>query len=117
MTVFIAIDDVIIMIQFVGTRSELVPFLPLSATLSYFPPALFSHIYKIRISDSMAKGLVPATLHIDITKSRWDQKTFSGRLRHFAAITDPRLTLVSTKQLEDAKCIVDNFKKGKVVDL
>lgn len=63
----------------------------------------------------MTKDLVPVTLDIDITKPRWDQRTFLGRLRHFAAITDPRLTLVGVKQLEEEKCIVEDFKKGEAV--
>jgi len=43
---------------------------------------------------------------VNINKARWDQSTFYGRLRHFAAVTDPRKCLVSNAKLDEAKEIV-----------
>lgn len=48
--------------------------------------------------------------NIDIDKPRYDQSTFMGRLKHFAAITDMRKSLVSSQQLEDAKNIVEKHR-------
>ena len=48
--------------------------------------------------------------NIDIDKPRYDQSTFIGRLKHFAAITDMRKSLVSSQQLEDAKTLVEKHR-------
>lgn len=40
---------------------------------------------------------------VDITRSRWDQHTFVGRLNHFAQITNPLLLLRSRKDLDSAQ--------------
>nr|XP_039252417.1 sideroflexin-2-like [Styela clava] len=50
--------------------------------------------------------------NFDITKPRWDQGTFFGRLRHFVSITDPRLAIAGQKELEAARNLVDDFKCG-----
>ena len=49
-------------------------------------------------------------INIDIDKPRYDQSTFIGRLKHFAAITDMRKTMVSSQQLEEAKLLVENHR-------
>ncbi|XP_010226607.1 PREDICTED: sideroflexin-2 [Tinamus guttatus] len=50
----------------------------------------------------------------DIDAPRWDQGTFLGRLRHFLAITDPRLVLVPNAELERAKALVQGCRAGLV---
>lgn len=50
----------------------------------------------------------------DITKPRWDQSTFMGRLKHFLSITDPRLCVASKRDLEDAKLLVTDFQRGMI---
>ncbi|GMR63105.1 hypothetical protein PMAYCL1PPCAC_33300 [Pristionchus mayeri] len=57
----------------------------------------------------LVKALV---LKPDISRPRWEQTTFEGRLRHFLTITNPLNLLVGDKQLSDYKNVVDNYKKG-----
>lgn len=52
--------------------------------------------------------------NINIDKPRWDQSTFWGRFRHFASITDPRLAVASQGELESAKTLVSDFKRGMI---
>ena len=47
---------------------------------------------------------------IDLSRPRWNQATFAGRLKHFASITNPRLGFVTQKTLEDAKLLVQQYK-------
>ncbi|XP_064370237.1 sideroflexin-2 isoform X2 [Dromaius novaehollandiae] len=47
------------------------------------------------------------TATFDIDAPRWDQGTFAGRLRHFLAVTDPRLALAPAAELERAKALVE----------
>lgn len=54
---------------------------------------------------------------IDLTKPRYDQKTFIGRAKHFFLITDPRNLLASSKQLEDAKQLLDHYKYDNIATL
>ena len=46
----------------------------------------------------------------DISKPLWDQNTFSGRLKHYFWVTDPRTITTSTAKLLEAKQIVENYK-------
>jgi len=48
---------------------------------------------------------------LDLSKPRWDQLTFSGRLKYFFAVTDPRLSLLGDKDLEDAKALLSSYKQ------
>ena len=47
---------------------------------------------------------------LDLDKPRWDQSTFAGRFKHFLAVTDPTKTFYSSKQLDDAKTLVEAYK-------
>ncbi|KAJ3299067.1 hypothetical protein HDU79_000026 [Rhizoclosmatium sp. JEL0117] len=50
---------------------------------------------------------------IDLSKPRYDQGTYIGRLRHFSEVTDPRNLLATDSQLQAAKDLVSNYKLGK----
>jgi len=50
---------------------------------------------------------------VDVTKPRWDQNTFVGRLKYFFAVTDPRLSLLGDEQLEEAKTLLELYKRNK----
>ncbi|XP_064190809.1 sideroflexin-5a isoform X1 [Anguilla rostrata] len=47
-------------------------------------------------------------------KSRFDQNTFSGRLRHFLDVIDPRTLLVSERRLKECMELLDDFKQGNL---
>ena len=47
---------------------------------------------------------------VDLTKPRWDQSTFVGRLKYFFAVTDPRLSLLGDQELEGAKSLLELYK-------
>jgi len=47
---------------------------------------------------------------VDLTKPRWDQSTFVGRLKYFFAVTDPRLSLLGDQELEGAKYLLELYK-------
>uniref|UniRef100_A0A0B7A4M3 Sidoreflexin n=1 Tax=Arion vulgaris TaxID=1028688 RepID=A0A0B7A4M3_9EUPU len=49
-----------------------------------------------------------------LNKSRFDQSTFSGRLRHFLEVIDPRTLLTSSKDLESAIKLLDDYKNGSL---
>lgn len=53
------------------------------------------------------------TDRLDLDKPLWDLNTFTGRLYHYAWVTDPRSCLVSDKQLDDAESLVKQYKKGQ----
>ncbi|KAJ8281458.1 hypothetical protein GJAV_G00067930 [Gymnothorax javanicus] len=48
----------------------------------------------------------------ELGKSRFDQNSFSGRLRHFLDVIDPRTLLVSEGRLEESIKLLDYFKQG-----
>ncbi|XP_066549234.1 sideroflexin-2 [Amia ocellicauda] len=50
----------------------------------------------------------------DIDAPRWDQSTFTGRLKHFFNITDPRTALLPDAQLDQAKALVYSCRAGSV---
>eukprot|EP00808_Paulinella_micropora_P005012 g31683.t1 len=52
-------------------------------------------------------------LPFSLTGTQWTQKTFTGRLRHFLAATDPRLAFLSDQSLQDAKALLEKCKAGK----
>ncbi|XP_061492185.1 sideroflexin-3 isoform X1 [Rhineura floridana] len=57
-------------------------------------------------------GEVP--LHVNIKEPRWDQNTFTGRAKHFFTVTDPRNLLLSSKTLEEARRVIEDYRSGKV---
>jgi tricarboxylate carrier len=49
-----------------------------------------------------------------LNKSRFDQSTFSGRLRHFLDVIDPRTLFTSSKELEGAITLLDDYRNGRL---
>jgi len=47
-----------------------------------------------------------------LTKPRFDQTTYWGRAKHFFVTTNPLNILATQEQLEEAKELLDNFKRG-----
>ncbi|XP_064545905.1 sideroflexin-2 [Drosophila montana] len=52
---------------------------------------------------------------IDVNRL-FDLKTFTGRFKYYAWMTDPRTALVSKERLMEAKKMVDNYRAGKQKD-
>jgi len=50
---------------------------------------------------------------IDLTKPKWDQSTFIGRLKYFFSVTDPRLSLLRDHELEGAKTLLELYREKK----
>lgn len=51
---------------------------------------------------------------IDITKDRYDQSTYIGRLQHFSEITNPLNLLHSSSYLDSQKQLLKDYKAGLV---
>ncbi|XP_055885994.1 sideroflexin-5-like isoform X1 [Biomphalaria glabrata] len=49
-----------------------------------------------------------------LNKSRFDQSTFSGRLRHFLDVIDPRTLLTPNSELEKAVKLLEDYKNGNL---
>ncbi|KAJ8300960.1 hypothetical protein KUTeg_022479, partial [Tegillarca granosa] len=49
---------------------------------------------------------------IDLDKPIWDQNTFLGRVKYYAWITNPVLSMASTTSLYKAKQLVEDYRKG-----
>lgn len=62
---------------------------------------------KLVIGDSLQDKKMQ---RIDFSQPKWDQSTFSGRLKHFFWVTDPRSCVVSSEQLYEAKTLVEKYK-------
>jgi hypothetical protein len=52
---------------------------------------------------------------VDLSRPRYDQSTFGGRLRHFLEIIDFRTLFTSDWQIEEAKKVLDNYQKNGVI--
>ncbi|GFR90936.1 sideroflexin, partial [Elysia marginata] len=59
----------------------------------------------------MMEQVIPS--RIDVSQSPYDLTTFWGRVKHYAWVTDPRLTIVSTKELEASKDLLEKYRKGQ----
>ncbi|KAG0216172.1 Tricarboxylate/iron carrier [Mortierella sp. GBAus27b] len=51
---------------------------------------------------------------IDLSKPRYDQSTYSGRIKHFIQVTSPLNLFVSSRGLEDAKTLIRDYNDGRV---
>ncbi|KAF0289372.1 Sideroflexin-2 [Amphibalanus amphitrite] len=49
---------------------------------------------------------------LDLSRPRWDQSTFAGRLRHFFSITSPLLALHGAADVEAARRLVEQYRAG-----
>ncbi|CAL1527293.1 unnamed protein product [Lymnaea stagnalis] len=54
-------------------------------------------------------------LKINIDEPRYDQSTYGGRARHFFITTNPLNLFASGKALDDAKNLVERYRKGEVI--
>jgi len=52
-------------------------------------------------------------VHVNIEQPRWDQTNYWGRARHFFTTTNPMNVFATPTQLDDAKSIVTNYRKGE----
>lgn len=48
---------------------------------------------------------------IDVDKPLYNLNTFSGRFRHFAWMSDPRTSIVSSEKLRQAKTLLEQYRK------
>ncbi|ODV92817.1 hypothetical protein CANCADRAFT_1411 [Tortispora caseinolytica NRRL Y-17796] len=51
-----------------------------------------------------------------LPESQYDLKTYWGRVRHCAEVSDPRMLLVSKRQLDEAREIVSNYRNDKSIE-
>jgi len=55
--------------------------------------------------------------HINIDEPRFDQRTYSGRAKHFFITTNPLNLFISGTELDKAKDIVQRYRKREVLDI
>ena len=56
-------------------------------------------------------------MEFSLSKPKYDLNSYVGRFWYFLELTDPRFLLKSTKQIADAKSILDSYKQtGKIVE-
>uniref|UniRef100_A0A1I7S873 Sideroflexin-2 n=1 Tax=Bursaphelenchus xylophilus TaxID=6326 RepID=A0A1I7S873_BURXY len=60
------------------------------------------------VAELVRQGKAP-----DLTKPRWDQKTFEGRLKHFFTTTNPLNLFTSEQKLNECQKIVNDYVKHK----
>jgi len=57
------------------------------------------------------------TQNIDLSKPRYDQSTFWGRVRHFRSITDMRTLLATSETIKESQTILKKYKEtGEIPD-
>jgi hypothetical protein len=49
-----------------------------------------------------------------LNQSRYDQNTFTGRLRHFIDVVDPSTLFTSEVKLQQSIQLLDDFRQGKI---
>jgi len=54
------------------------------------------------------------TVLFEVGKSKYDLSCYSGRLKHFLDVVDPRTLLASNKEVEDAIALLKSFDDGKI---
>lgn len=62
------------------------------------------------MSSGMPKEI--ANRQVNLDEPRYDQSNFAGRLKHFAMVTNPLTVFASSKQLDDAKSLVELYRAG-----
>lgn len=50
---------------------------------------------------------------VNVDKPLYDLKTFAGRFKHFAWMTDPRTCITPNEKLHEAKRLVDKYRIGE----
>ena len=53
---------------------------------------------------------------IDLDKPRWLQDSYLGRAKHFFSVTDPRNVLLSGRQLDGAKELLNLYRYFRLLD-
>ncbi|KAF9570472.1 hypothetical protein BGW38_008740, partial [Lunasporangiospora selenospora] len=59
-------------------------------------------------------GTLSTFPRIDLSKPRYDQSTYLGRVRHFIKITSPLNLLVTPHRLEGAKTLIADYNSGRL---
>lgn len=59
--------------------------------------------------DAEAAAVTPLP-KVDLSKPRYDQSTYEGRLRHFLETTNPLNVFASNKRLDEAATLVKQYK-------
>ncbi|CAG9772246.1 unnamed protein product [Ceutorhynchus assimilis] len=52
---------------------------------------------------------------INLDEPRYDQEYYSGRAKHFFLTTNPLNLFVANKELDEAKCLIQRYKCGKML--
>uniref|UniRef100_A0A0B6Y013 Uncharacterized protein n=1 Tax=Arion vulgaris TaxID=1028688 RepID=A0A0B6Y013_9EUPU len=58
-----------------------------------------------------------AQLSVNIDEPRYDQSTYTGRAKHFFITTNPLNVFASGRALDEAKDIVERYRKGEVISV
>lgn len=53
---------------------------------------------------------------LDLNKPQFDQNTYSGRAKHFFAVTNPLNLFCSAKQLEESKNVIQRLRNGEDIE-
>ncbi|KAL4231603.1 Sideroflexin-1 [Mactra antiquata] len=67
---------------------------------------------EVKFQDLAAQSMTNTMPRINLDEPRYDQSTFSGRAKHFFITTNPLNVFASSKKLDEAKNIVEKYRKG-----